>query len=339
MRARAFHRNQHARAPCPARHARHGPNRCIDPGDINGTSRGASMTSLVICLDGTWNNADSAEHQTNIGLLASMIDPKPLLGVPAHIYYDAGVGTSGSHTHRLAGGLLGTGLSTNILEAYRFLSLNYRPGDDIYIFGYSRGAYTARSLCGFLAASGLLRADMCDAAQPGVRLDLLPHQAQEALPGRQGAAAPHHAPGSARALPRRVRHGGLARHPAHLAQLDGPALLPVPRYRHMRHRRPRLPCAGHRRAPHGVRGVGVAPAAASRLPDGGAGVVSRRARQRRWRLRVPRAVRPDARLDDQAPAQVLPRGGGVHGGPASPTTTAPCTSRATGSTGAASGGR
>jgi hypothetical protein len=120
------------------------------------------MTSLVICLDGTWNNADSAENQTNIGLLASMIDPKPVLGVPAHIYYDAGVGTSGSRTHRLAGGLLGTGLSTNILEAYRFLSLNYRPGDDIYIFGYSRGAYTARSLCGFLAASGLLRADMCD---------------------------------------------------------------------------------------------------------------------------------------------------------------------------------
>jgi len=120
------------------------------------------MASLIICLDGTWNNADSADFQTNIGLLASMIDPKPERGVPAQIYYDAGVGTSGSRTNRLAGGLLGKGLSTNILEAYRFLSLNYQPGDDIYIFGYSRGAYTARSLCGFLAASGLLRADACD---------------------------------------------------------------------------------------------------------------------------------------------------------------------------------
>src|SRR5262245_53248352 len=124
--------------------------------------RGASMASLIICLDGTWNNADSADNQTNIGLLASMIDPKPERGVPAQIYYDAGVGTSGSRTNRLAGGLLGKGLSTNILEAYRFLSLNYQAGDDIYIFGYSRGAYTARSLCGFLAASGLLRADACD---------------------------------------------------------------------------------------------------------------------------------------------------------------------------------
>jgi uncharacterized protein (DUF2235 family) len=120
------------------------------------------MASLIVCLDGTWNNADSAEAQTNIGLLASMIDPKPDRGIPAQIYYDAGVGTSGSTTNRLAGGLLGKGLSTNILEAYRFLSLNYRPGDRIYIFGYSRGAYTARSLCGFLSASGLLRADMCD---------------------------------------------------------------------------------------------------------------------------------------------------------------------------------
>jgi uncharacterized protein (DUF2235 family) len=120
------------------------------------------MASLIICLDGTWNNADSAEAQTNIGLLVSMIDPKPEGGIPAQIYYDAGVGTSGSATHRLAGGLLGKGLSTNILEAYRFLSLNYRPGDHIYIFGYSRGAYTARSLCGFLSASGLLRADACD---------------------------------------------------------------------------------------------------------------------------------------------------------------------------------
>jgi hypothetical protein len=62
----------------------------------------------------------------------------------------------------MAGGLLGVGLSANVLEAYRFLSLNYRPGDNIYAFGFSRGAFTARSLCGFLSASGLLRAEHCD---------------------------------------------------------------------------------------------------------------------------------------------------------------------------------
>src|SRR5262249_14297825 len=104
-------------------------NRCIDPADTGCPFWDGSMASLIICLDGTWNNADSAEAQTNIGLLASMIDPKPQGGIPAQIYYDAGVGTSGSATHRLAGGVLGKGLSTNILEAYRFLSLNYRPGD------------------------------------------------------------------------------------------------------------------------------------------------------------------------------------------------------------------
>jgi hypothetical protein len=120
------------------------------------------MANLILCLDGTWSNADSADNQTNIGLLASMIDPKPDGGVAAQIYYDAGVGTHGSWFKRLAGGMFGTGLCANILQAYRFLSLNYRPGDDIHIFGYSRGAFSARSLCGLLSASGLLRADACD---------------------------------------------------------------------------------------------------------------------------------------------------------------------------------
>ena len=51
-----------------------------------------------------------------------------------------------------------------MLAAYRFLSQFYRPGDNIYVFGFSRGAFTARSLCGFLSASGLLTEDACNAA-------------------------------------------------------------------------------------------------------------------------------------------------------------------------------
>jgi Uncharacterized alpha/beta hydrolase domain (DUF2235) len=126
------------------------------------------MANLVICLDGTWQNADSPEDQSNIALIASMIDPKPVKGgAPSQVYYDAGVGTDGSPLDRLAGGLLGVGLSRNMLEAYRFLSLNYQPGDGIFIFGFSRGAYAARSLCGFLSAAGLLRPDMCDLDNQG----------------------------------------------------------------------------------------------------------------------------------------------------------------------------
>jgi hypothetical protein len=65
---------------------------------------------------------------------------------------------------RIAGGLFGKGLGANVLAAYRFLAQFYRPGDSIYVFGFSRGAFTARSLCGFMSASGLLTQDMCNAA-------------------------------------------------------------------------------------------------------------------------------------------------------------------------------
>lgn len=119
------------------------------------------MKHLVICLDGTWSDADSPAPQTNIAILAGLIDPKPDGGPEQRIYYDAGIGTGG-FLDRIAGGIFGRGLSANVLAAYRFLSQFYAPGDNIYVFGFSRGAFTARSLCGFLSASGLLTQDMCN---------------------------------------------------------------------------------------------------------------------------------------------------------------------------------
>jgi uncharacterized protein (DUF2235 family) len=121
------------------------------------------MKHLVICLDGTWSDADDPAPHTNIAILASLIDPKPEEGPEQRIYYDAGVGTGGFFD-RIAGGMFGRGLSANVLAAYRFLSQFYTPGDHIYVFGFSRGAFTARSLCGFLSASGLLTQDMCNEA-------------------------------------------------------------------------------------------------------------------------------------------------------------------------------
>lgn len=122
-----------------------------------------AMKHLVICLDGTWSDGDGPAPQTNIALLAGMIDPKPPGGPEQRVYYDAGVGTGGL-LDRIAGGAFGRGVSANVLAAYRFLSQFYAPGDNVYVFGYSRGAYTARSLCGFLAASGLLTQDNCNEA-------------------------------------------------------------------------------------------------------------------------------------------------------------------------------
>ncbi|MGE0716033.1 MAG: DUF2235 domain-containing protein [Alphaproteobacteria bacterium] len=119
------------------------------------------MKNLVVCLDGTWNDADRPTPLTNIGRIARLVEPKPEAAPAQRVYYDTGVGTAGG-IDRFTGGLLGIGLSENVLQAYRFLAQFYEDGDGIHVFGFSRGAFTARSLCGFLSASGLLRPQQCD---------------------------------------------------------------------------------------------------------------------------------------------------------------------------------
>ncbi|MEZ5907058.1 MAG: DUF2235 domain-containing protein [Geminicoccaceae bacterium] len=111
---------------------------------------------LVVCCDGTWNEPAT---RTNVWRLKNSIASREMLGdrgeIPQWVYYDAGVGTE--RGNRLTGGMLGMGLSRNLKDAYRFLAESYDEGDEIWCFGFSRGAYTARSLCGFLGVAGLLR--------------------------------------------------------------------------------------------------------------------------------------------------------------------------------------
>lgn len=71
------------------------------------------------------------------------------------LYYGQGVGT-GNLVDRLSGGAFGEGLEGNIHDAYRFLVANYEPGDELYLFGFSRGAFTARSLAGMIRKCGIL---------------------------------------------------------------------------------------------------------------------------------------------------------------------------------------
>ncbi|HJW82399.1 MAG TPA: DUF2235 domain-containing protein, partial [Acidiferrobacterales bacterium] len=70
-------------------------------------------------------------------------------------FYDKGVGTHA--LDRLSGGMFGYGLSENIRDGYRWLAEYYRPGDELFLFGFSRGAYTARSLAGLIRKCGILR--------------------------------------------------------------------------------------------------------------------------------------------------------------------------------------
>ncbi len=77
-------------------------------------------------------------------------------GTTQVVYYQAGVGTGLGPYDRIVGGATGLGLSENIREAYDFLAHNYVPGDQIVLLGYSRGAFTARSIAGLVGTIGVL---------------------------------------------------------------------------------------------------------------------------------------------------------------------------------------
>jgi uncharacterized protein (DUF2235 family) len=115
------------------------------------------MKRLVVCCDGTWNKPDN-EHVTNVEKIARTVqsDPSATGGVHQLVYYISGVGAGSYELDRLLGGAFGFGLFHNVIACYRFLAQNYAPGDEIFIVGFSRGAYTARSVAGMLAAVGLL---------------------------------------------------------------------------------------------------------------------------------------------------------------------------------------
>jgi uncharacterized protein (DUF2235 family) len=116
------------------------------------------MRRLLIFCDGTWNK-ETTDSPTNVVLAAQAVKPVGDDGVDQIVYYSEGVGTSWLINQRLetvAAGAFGWGLFDRIAEAYRFLVFNYTPGDEIYIFGFSRGAFTARSLGGLIRKCGII---------------------------------------------------------------------------------------------------------------------------------------------------------------------------------------
>jgi Uncharacterized alpha/beta hydrolase domain (DUF2235) len=116
------------------------------------------MKRLVVCFDGTWNAADSEKAETNVARMYRAIRAQSGGdGVHQMAFYERGVGTSGLQSFNLVAGATGLGLGDNIRSAYMNLAKNYVPGDEIYLFGFSRGAFSARSLSGFISACGLLK--------------------------------------------------------------------------------------------------------------------------------------------------------------------------------------
>ena len=111
------------------------------------------MKRIVICCDGTWNTPDQKDRgvmrPTNVVKLARWVLPQAPDGTVQRVHYDRGVGT-GDVVDRAFGGMFGVGLAHNIREAYEFISRNYENGDAVYLFGFSRGAYTVRRTVGMI---------------------------------------------------------------------------------------------------------------------------------------------------------------------------------------------
>lgn len=122
------------------------------------------MKRIIICADGTWNIRDQVDKDTgtrrptNVTKVARAIRPRAHDGADQIVYYHSGIGTGGP-LDKITGGAFGRGIEHDIREIYRFIVYNYEPGDELYFFGFSRGAFTVRSLAGFMNQVGLIEKD------------------------------------------------------------------------------------------------------------------------------------------------------------------------------------
>lgn len=127
------------------------------------------MKNIIIGCDGTWIDSVSSNNISNIYRIAQLAKQRDDSGAVQVTYYDSGIGTNGKFDE-LFGGYTGAGLDKNIREAYDFLVNNYEPGDKVFLFGFSRGAYTVRSLAGLIYNVGLLKKEHADKIHEGFEL-------------------------------------------------------------------------------------------------------------------------------------------------------------------------
>jgi uncharacterized protein (DUF2235 family) len=148
--------------------------------------------NIVFCADGTWNNPNEDENKdqtadpTNVyklfTSLGGTLSPDSLLladeqekelveaGATTQVAkYLHGVGDSRNPIIKLLGGAFGAGIISRIVRGYTFVSRHYQPGDQIFITGFSRGAYTARALAGMIASQGLLSAALTNDQEQAYR--------------------------------------------------------------------------------------------------------------------------------------------------------------------------
>lgn len=129
------------------------------------------MKRLFVCCDGTWNSPtdvhDGVPVPTNVVRFYNALVEGQAGGAEQRRYYHPGVGTEEVFSiERIWAGLTGSGLARNVKSAYAWLCANHDDGDEIYLLGFSRGAFTARSLSGLISSQGIARSAQVD----GVRV-------------------------------------------------------------------------------------------------------------------------------------------------------------------------
>lgn len=112
------------------------------------------VDKIILCSDGT-NNQGGLGRDTNVWRLYNLLEHNKTEGSRQHIHYDDGVGTEKSMPKKILGLAFGWGLSRNIRELYTYLASHYTAGSHVYLFGFSRGAYTIRQLANIIDYCGL----------------------------------------------------------------------------------------------------------------------------------------------------------------------------------------
>ena len=150
------------------------------------------MKRLVCCLDGTWNSDRGDEPVTNVVKLHRAVAPHDSAGIAQRPIYVAGIASGESETAAFLKGAVGFEVSARIRDAYERLAADYEAGDELYLFGFSRGAFEARSLGGFITLFGVARKDGAFSFDEAWEIYQQPRAARETAAVAKLTAAAHH---------------------------------------------------------------------------------------------------------------------------------------------------
>ncbi|KZS95997.1 hypothetical protein SISNIDRAFT_451651 [Sistotremastrum niveocremeum HHB9708] len=152
----------------PPLEARRSATLPVDAVEQTGAPKTTSYKRIIVCCDGTWQDGIVKKHRwqySNVLKLARCLnheDTRHDPPIPQIVFYQSGVGTETNTAATWLEGATGETLGDKVQDAYAFISQNFQPGDEVFCFGFSRGAYTARMVAAFVGEIGILDKSQMD---------------------------------------------------------------------------------------------------------------------------------------------------------------------------------